>query len=181
MWLLQPFRHDRTVAGTINGAAQVRQAKMARIQLPIPVIARKPIGNPMIRTSASFGVVLAVATMALAAARSAEPVAVTVGATSTTSDAPIYIADKLGYFSDEGLSVTVVLVAPTVTTTGSAECAAANAMAAAASTTPNDADILIIGSPIGFRTITRIGSSIRVILTRRICVAPLIVPAAVLS
>jgi NitT/TauT family transport system substrate-binding protein len=41
------------------------------------------------------------------AAYSAEPVTVTVGATSTTSDAPIYIADKLGYFSDEGLNVTV--------------------------------------------------------------------------
>ena len=45
--------------------------------------------------------------MLLAAAHSAEPLTVTVGATSTTSDAPIYIADKLGYFSDEGLSVTV--------------------------------------------------------------------------
>ncbi len=32
---------------------------------------------------------------------------VTVGAASTTSDAPIYIADKLGYFRDEGLAVKV--------------------------------------------------------------------------
>jgi NitT/TauT family transport system substrate-binding protein len=33
---------------------------------------------------------------------------ITVGATSSTSDAPIYIADKLGYFRDEGLEVKVV-------------------------------------------------------------------------
>jgi NitT/TauT family transport system substrate-binding protein len=32
---------------------------------------------------------------------------VTVGAASTTSDAPIYIADKLGYFRDENLAVKV--------------------------------------------------------------------------
>src|SRR5947209_20228357 len=31
-----------------------------------------------------------------------------VGATSSTSDAPIYIADKKGYFRDEGLEVKVV-------------------------------------------------------------------------
>ena len=29
--------------------------------------------------------------------------AITVGATRSTSDAPIYIADKKGYFRDEGL------------------------------------------------------------------------------
>src|SRR2546422_10498615 len=34
--------------------------------------------------------------------------AITVGATSSTSDAPIYIADKKGYFRDEGLEVKVV-------------------------------------------------------------------------
>ena len=34
--------------------------------------------------------------------------AITVGATSSTSDAPIYIADKQGYFRDEGLEVKVV-------------------------------------------------------------------------
>jgi NitT/TauT family transport system substrate-binding protein len=32
---------------------------------------------------------------------------ITVGAASTTSDAPIYIADRLGYFREEGLSVKV--------------------------------------------------------------------------
>src|SRR5262245_10945522 len=32
---------------------------------------------------------------------------ITVGAASTTSDAPIYIADKKGYFKAEGLQVTV--------------------------------------------------------------------------
>ena len=34
--------------------------------------------------------------------------AITVGATSSTSDAPIFIADKKGYFHDEGLEVKVV-------------------------------------------------------------------------
>jgi len=38
----------------------------------------------------------------------AEPVAIKVGAANTTSDAPIYIADRKGYFSDEGLAVTVI-------------------------------------------------------------------------
>jgi NitT/TauT family transport system substrate-binding protein len=33
---------------------------------------------------------------------------ITVGATSSTSDAPVYIADKLGYFREEGLEVKVV-------------------------------------------------------------------------
>ena len=35
------------------------------------------------------------------------PVTVTVGAASTTSDAPIYIADKKGYFREEGLEARV--------------------------------------------------------------------------
>jgi NitT/TauT family transport system substrate-binding protein len=34
--------------------------------------------------------------------------AITVGATSSTSDAPIFIADKKGYFREEGLDVKVV-------------------------------------------------------------------------
>src|SRR5215467_7372573 len=35
------------------------------------------------------------------------PITVTVGAASTTSDAPIYIADKKGYFRAEGLEAKV--------------------------------------------------------------------------
>src|SRR5207244_8350259 len=35
------------------------------------------------------------------------PIVVTVGAASTTSDAPIYIADKKGYFREEGLEAKV--------------------------------------------------------------------------
>src|ERR1700744_6143497 len=58
-------------------------------------------------TSASFVAVIGMAILLLVTAHSAEPTTIKVGATSTTSDAPIYIADKLGYFSDEGLSVTV--------------------------------------------------------------------------
>src|SRR3984957_16599312 len=58
-------------------------------------------------TSALFAAAIGAWTLLLPAAHSAEPLTVTVGATSTTSDAPIYIADKLGYFSDEGLNVTV--------------------------------------------------------------------------
>jgi NitT/TauT family transport system substrate-binding protein len=42
-----------------------------------------------------------------APAWAADPIVVTVGAASTTSDAPIYIADKKGYFRAEGLEVKV--------------------------------------------------------------------------
>jgi NitT/TauT family transport system substrate-binding protein len=44
----------------------------------------------------------------LAGADMAAAQAITVGATSSTSDAPIYIADKKGYFRAEGLDVKVV-------------------------------------------------------------------------
>ena len=40
-------------------------------------------------------------------ANAQSPIAVTVGATSVTSDAPTYIADKKGYFRAEGLAVKV--------------------------------------------------------------------------
>src|SRR5262249_6999106 len=41
------------------------------------------------------------------AARAQAPIVVSVGAASTTSDAPIYIADKKGYFREEGLAAKV--------------------------------------------------------------------------
>ena len=44
----------------------------------------------------------------LALARPAAAQVVTVGATGSTSDAPIYIADKKGYFQAEGLQVKVI-------------------------------------------------------------------------
>src|SRR5581483_10120093 len=59
------------------------------------------------KMSAFLCAITSSAALLIAAAHSAEPVTIKVGATSTTSDAPIYIADKLGYFSNEGLSVTV--------------------------------------------------------------------------
>jgi NitT/TauT family transport system substrate-binding protein len=52
-----------------------------------------------------FGLVVGVV---LAAAETAAAQAITVGVTSSTSDAPIYIADKKGYFRGEGLEVKVV-------------------------------------------------------------------------
>ena len=61
----------------------------------------------MIRTLASLLVATGTVVTMLVAAHSADPVTIKVGATSTTSDAPVYIADKLGYFSNEGLSVAV--------------------------------------------------------------------------
>ena len=61
----------------------------------------------MIKASAAYWLVVGV-TMALCGpAFAADPIVVTVGAAGTTSDAPIYIADKKGYFSDEGLAVKV--------------------------------------------------------------------------
>src|SRR5437016_14456940 len=44
---------------------------------------------------------------ALLASTGAPAQTIAVGATSSTSDAPIYIADKKGYFRDEGLAVKV--------------------------------------------------------------------------
>ena len=49
----------------------------------------------------------AVACLVLAQADSVRAQTITVGATSSTSDAPIYIADKKGYFQAEGLDVKV--------------------------------------------------------------------------
>src|SRR4051812_13484047 len=51
--------------------------------------------------------VAAAAVLAAGTAFGQSPIVVTVGAASTTSDAPIYIADKKGYFRDEGLEARV--------------------------------------------------------------------------
>ncbi|MCC6887559.1 MAG: ABC transporter substrate-binding protein [Hyphomicrobiales bacterium] len=59
-------------------------------------------------TRPSHGMITALAAAAalgLGAASAQETI--TVGAAATTSDAPIYIADRLGYFRDEGLTVKV--------------------------------------------------------------------------
>jgi NitT/TauT family transport system substrate-binding protein len=61
----------------------------------------------MIRILAAAWLLIAASTTLSTSLHAADPLAVTVGATSSTSDAPIYIADKKGYFNDEGLTVTV--------------------------------------------------------------------------
>jgi NitT/TauT family transport system substrate-binding protein len=61
----------------------------------------------MIRIPAAASLLIAASAILSTSPRAAGPLAVTVGATSSTSDAPIYIADKKGYFNDEGLAVTV--------------------------------------------------------------------------
>jgi len=58
-----------------------------------------------VRSGAWCGLVLSCAV--LAGADTAAAQAITVGATSSTSDAPIYIAEKKGYFAAEGLDVKV--------------------------------------------------------------------------
>jgi NitT/TauT family transport system substrate-binding protein len=63
--------------------------------------------NMVARIVASHGLVLAVVLAGFGPANAQSPTAVTVGATGVTSDAPIYIADKKGYFRDEGLAVKV--------------------------------------------------------------------------
>ena len=59
------------------------------------------------KISIAFAVAMETAVLLFAGAHAEEAVTIRVGATSTTSDAPIYIADKLGYFSREGLTVAV--------------------------------------------------------------------------
>jgi NitT/TauT family transport system substrate-binding protein len=59
------------------------------------------------RIVVSHGVALAVILVSIDPAAAQNPIAVTVGAASVTSDAPIYIADSKGYFRDEGLAVKV--------------------------------------------------------------------------
>src|SRR5262249_25872920 len=84
---------------------------------------RKPLRRPPVRMincghsiageesrlqKASFGLVACALLYALPPPiGTAAAQAITVGATSSTSDAPIYIADKKGYFRDEGLDVKV--------------------------------------------------------------------------
>src|ERR1700716_486079 len=51
--------------------------------------------------------VLAASLTSAGSAQAQAPIVVTVGAAGTTSDAPIYIADKKGYFREEGLEAKV--------------------------------------------------------------------------
>jgi NitT/TauT family transport system substrate-binding protein len=61
----------------------------------------------MIRASAACCFLIGAVFSLYGPAHGADPITVTVGATNSTSDAPIYIADKKGYFNEEGLAVTV--------------------------------------------------------------------------
>jgi NitT/TauT family transport system substrate-binding protein len=61
--------------------------------------------KPLTRRAVIAGVATSAASLHVRAAAAQETL--TVGATASTSDAPIYIADQLGYFRDEGLSVKV--------------------------------------------------------------------------
>src|SRR5438105_4648599 len=61
----------------------------------------------VMKASALCRLVAGVTFAGAGAALAADPIVVTVGAASTTSDAPIYIADKKGYFREDGLDVRV--------------------------------------------------------------------------
>ena len=61
----------------------------------------------MMKASALCRLVAGVTFAGAGTALAADPIVVTVGAASTTSDAPIYIADKKGYFREDGLDVRV--------------------------------------------------------------------------
>jgi NitT/TauT family transport system substrate-binding protein len=102
-WFFLLWRQHRGAGVAFNCVTQYRSADIERCTAKHGNQTRAT----MIRTLASLLVATGTGVTLLAAAHSAEPVTIKVGATSTTSDAPIYIADKLGYFSNEGLSVTV--------------------------------------------------------------------------
>src|SRR3954453_10355608 len=59
------------------------------------------------RNAALCSLIVGATLAGLANASAQAPVVGNVGAASTTSDAPIYIADKKGYFRDEGLEAKV--------------------------------------------------------------------------
>jgi len=59
------------------------------------------------RKTAKCGLIVGATLAGLATASAQAPVVVNVGAASTTSDAPIYIAAKKGYFRDEGFEAKV--------------------------------------------------------------------------
>jgi NitT/TauT family transport system substrate-binding protein len=90
-------------AGPLDGMADY-----ATLTLPHAACYRpgKDAGEELrLKSKSLFAVVLGAV---LASTVQATAQAITVGATSSTSDAPIYIADKKGYFRDEGLDVKVV-------------------------------------------------------------------------
>jgi len=82
----------------------------ARLEVPcrfVIVASRVAVEREQSRLSYRVFASLA-ACVLMASTITAAAQAITVGATSSTSDAPIYIADKQGYFRDEGLEVKVV-------------------------------------------------------------------------
>jgi NitT/TauT family transport system substrate-binding protein len=85
--------HSRFVA-----SAMTRSLKSERVQEDM-----RMTNNPRLAIRLSAFLCALSAGTGMAAAQ-----AITVGATSSTSDAPIFIADKKGYFRNEGLEVKIV-------------------------------------------------------------------------
>src|SRR4030095_12891744 len=64
-------------------------------------------GRVHMRTLAALGPIAVLMFAGLPTAPAQAPIVVTIGAAGTTSDAPIYIADKKGYFREEGFEAKV--------------------------------------------------------------------------
>src|SRR6266700_6863033 len=85
-------QQDAATTGSMGSMPQLPSAQRRRAVMKASALCRLVMGV----TFAGAGTALA-----------ADPIVVTVGAASTTSDAPIYIADKKGYFREDGLDVRV--------------------------------------------------------------------------
>src|SRR5215813_13364501 len=100
----EPCR-QKNMRGTSGGSARGRSCSRILIFIKLRTFDRR--GESRVRKM-PFGFVVCALLYALPTPiGTAAAQAITVGATSSTSDAPIYIADKKGYFRDEGFDVKV--------------------------------------------------------------------------